>query len=454
MNISGNQIRRLGFFGLLMIGVVSVDSIRNLPIGAQYGMALITFYLIAGLTFFLPLLIITGFLAKRYPHTGGSYLWIEAAFGKNQGFIAVWLQWVYNVIWYPTIFAFISTTLAALISPHLENSNLFILIASLIFFWSVTASGCLGIRAVSTISTLSTLIGTLLPMALIIALAVYWLLSSHPSATPISFQALVPNKNDLDNLAFFGNILFSLVGIEVIGMHAGDVENPEKNYPRALVWAGSIILLSLILSSFALCIVIPSQKIGLLSGLIDSFNLFFSHYHLPWATELIGIAIILGGLGIASSWIIGLARGLQVASVSSNLPKVLHKLNKHRMPYVILILQAIIFTLLVSVFLLFPNINNSYWLLSNMTNQFSLLYYVLLFLAAFKLFRREKKSNAYLILILLAVLISAIGIGVGFLPPTSIVGAKAIFHYELTLCLGALIFLAPLLFFFKKRKVE
>ena len=39
---------RLGLLPLVMIAIVSVDSLRNVPIGAQYGFSLISFYLLAG----------------------------------------------------------------------------------------------------------------------------------------------------------------------------------------------------------------------------------------------------------------------------------------------------------------------------------------------------------------------------------------------------------------------
>ncbi|MFX8327836.1 amino acid permease, partial [Acinetobacter baumannii] len=75
---------------------------------------------------------------------------------------------------------------------------------------------------------------------------------------------------------------------------------------------------------------------------MQAFQLFFEQYHLSWGMTLIGFAIILGSLGTAVSWIVSLARGLQVAaaSPSSRLPKGLQKTNRHHMPYVVLILQA------------------------------------------------------------------------------------------------------------------
>ena len=447
-NNNSMPLRHLGIFSLLMIAIVSVDSIRNLPIAAQYGVSLITFYLIAAVGFFIPLIIVIRLLAVRYPTTGGSYIWIQAAFGERLGFISIWLQWIYNIIWYPTIFAFISTVLASLLMHGYETNRFFILGCSLILFWLVTAINCLGIRTVGWLSALYAILGTLLPMAVIIVLAALWLWEGHPSATPITWHALIPNHDHMLNLTYFVNILFSLLGLDVIAMHAGDVKRPERTYTIVLALAGVIIVLSLVLSSLAICVVVSPKQIGLLSGLTDAFNLFFARYHWPLGSELMGIAIILGALGTATSWIVGLARGLQVAASSpvSRLPASLQKLNRHQMPVVIFMLQGVIFTLLMSVFLIFPNINHSYWILSSMTAQFALIYYVILFCAAFALLRRQGMSKRALSFLILPVVTSAVGIVVGFLPPADLLGLAAQVRYELLLAFGMIIFLLPLFF--------
>ena len=457
MAIINTPARTLGLFRLTMIMVISVDSIRNISISAQYGFALVSFYALIGITFLLPLILISSRLASQYPNTGGSYLWIQAAFGKKIGFLSIWLQWVYQIIWYPTIFAFIASIVATLIHPALELNSWFILLISLSLFWIMTLFSTYGIKATTWISTIGALIGTLLPMVFIIVLAAYWLASKHVSATPLSLKALLPDQNARDNLSYFANILFSVLGLEVAAMHAGDVKTPERTYRKAMMLAGMIILVSLIFSALALSIVIPPAHIGLLDGLMAAFSVFLDAYHLGALIPFVGLAIILGSLGIAFSWIIGLARGLQVACVDAGVFPSLQALNKRYMPYRVLLLQGVIYSLLVSVFLLFPNVNNAYWILSALTSQFALIYYVILFMAAIKLVGNCKQnktpgSSKTLInfgLLILAIITSVIGIGVGFIPPTSIPG-NSLWKFELLLIAGLVLFCLPVIFICKR----
>src|SRR5690242_8046126 len=95
--------KRLSVFALVMINVIAVDSLRNLTMGAEYGLALVFFYSLAALLFFIPTVLVTAELATGWPITGGSYVWVREAFGSRLGFLAIWLQWIYNVVWYPTI---------------------------------------------------------------------------------------------------------------------------------------------------------------------------------------------------------------------------------------------------------------------------------------------------------------------------------------------------------------
>ena len=245
-------------------------------------------------------------------------------------------------------------------------------------------------------------------------------------------------------------ILFGLLGIEVIAMHSANVPQPHKAYPRALLISTPIILFSLLLSSLALCIIVPAEHIKLLSGLMEIFDAFFSMYHFALGTQFIGWCIIIGGLGIASSWMIGLARGIHIAlSSTTSVPKVFLKLNKNGMPMNILIFQGIVYTLLLSAFLLFPSVNSSYWLLSALTAQFALLYYVLLFAAAIKLFRSESKTSLSSTLIpLSAGIVSLIGVAVGFIPPSQI-SAEHVLQYEVFM-LASILFFCVIPFFIIK----
>src|SRR3990167_5004481 len=216
----------LGVFSLVMINVIAIDNLRSLTAGAEYGLALVFFYALAILLFFLPSVLITAELATAWPTTGGAYIWVREAFGPRFGFLAIWLQWIYNVVWYPTIFSFVAGILAYSIYPPLVDNKLFMFSVTLGTFWGITLLNCLGLKISNIISIVGAIVGTMFPMILIGSLGMLWLYLDRPSQISFSISNLIPNFSNLNNLAFLTNVLFGLMGIEMSAVHAGDVRNP------------------------------------------------------------------------------------------------------------------------------------------------------------------------------------------------------------------------------------
>ena len=149
MHVSAPK-RVLSVFSLVMINVIAVDSLRTVAITAKLGFALVYYYLLAAIIFFIPVALVAAELATAYPNRGGLYVWVREAFGLRAGFMTIWLQWVYNIVWYPTIMAFITGTLAYLFDHHLASNTFYLLGSSITLFWLFTALNCFGMRLSGT----------------------------------------------------------------------------------------------------------------------------------------------------------------------------------------------------------------------------------------------------------------------------------------------------------------
>ncbi|HEY5236647.1 MAG TPA: amino acid permease, partial [Rhabdochlamydiaceae bacterium] len=75
--------KKLGLFAVAMMNIVIVANLQMITATAVYGYSLILFYLLATILFFVPCMLIISQLSTAYPITGGSYLWVEKAFGKQ-----------------------------------------------------------------------------------------------------------------------------------------------------------------------------------------------------------------------------------------------------------------------------------------------------------------------------------------------------------------------------------
>jgi len=437
--------KTLGLFQLVMINVIAVDSIRTLTFSAVYGFSLVFFYLLAALFFFLPTAFVSAELGTGWPTRGGIYVWVREAFGKKWSLIVIWLNWIYNIIWYPTIMALIAGTFAYLFNPALASNKFYMCGAILVLFWAATFLNCFGMRISSWISTIGAIVGTIFPMLLIALLGIIWVWKNNPLQIDLSWSALLPAGSQTTNLAFLTNVLFGLLGLEMAATHAAEMRNPIRDYPRSLFISAGIILATIILASLAIAIVVPTKELSLATGVMQAFTAFADAYGLFWLSPLMAGCIILGGLSGVSAWIIGPTKGLLVASQDGSLPPFLRYTNKKDVPVRILVLQALIVSVLSLLFILMPTVNSSYWILSVITAQVALLVYIFLFAAAIKL----KKHKAHVqrpfrvpggkwglsLISGLGITSCLVVICFGFWPPGDI-QIQSIFSYELFLILG------------------
>jgi len=273
-------------------------------------------------------------------------------------------------------------------------------------------------------------------MTLMIILGIIWIASGKETSTPITFANLIPDFS-LDTIAFFQTILFSLVGIEVVAVHRKDVINPERTYKIALTVARVLIFFSLTFSTMALVVIVPhAQLISSVVGLIQVFQIFFDAYNMPIFVYFIGGSVILGTVGVASSWIIGLTRCLYTtlrdSDYAGHLKWLLIK-NKFDIPYRILFVQALVFTCLLSLLIFLPSVEYAYWLLTTLTTQYTCIYYIIIFIAVLRLRMQRLGYLDFMNVIgpALAILMCVFGFVVGFFPTTMNQGIVLPFEFEL-----------------------
>lgn len=442
----------LTIFSLTMITVGSVDSIRNLPATALFGSQLIAFFFLGALFFLIPTALISAELASGWPKQGGIYIWVKEAFGRHIGFLAIWLQWIENVIWYPTILSFVAGTIGYLINPAMASNAHFLWIVIVSSFWGATLLNLRGMSSSALFSNVCAISGLLLPMSLIIGLGAAWIVGGNPLQIPFDAQNIMPHWQDSSMWVSLTAIMMSFCGIEIATVHANDVENPQHAFPRALIYSVVIILTTLILGSLAIAVVLPQHEINLVAGIMQAFNAFFAKYHLLWLMPVVALMLVMGGLGGVSNWIIAPTKGLLVAAEDGNLPAVFQRTNRNGAPTVMLMTQAVIVTLLSTLFLFMPSVNGSYWLLTALAAQLYMLMYLLMFFAAIKLrFSAPNHPRAFRIPggkagLLAVASIGIIGAGttlvVSFMPPEGI-NIGSTLRYELTLIIGLFLMCSP-----------
>lgn len=432
----------LSLTSLALLQIVIVANLQPLSANAVYGFSLPFLYLLAAIGFFVPCIMMVSKLTTAYPQTGGAYIWVEKAFGKKMGFFTFTLLWISNLLWYPSLFSLIASNAAYIIDPQLATHKLFIMSFAVGFFWIITGLNCLGIAMSTRLSILSAVLGIILPIVLIITAGIYWLLSGHPLAVSLQTTPIIPDFSHINNLGFLIAVAICFFGIEIPAVHAGNVMQPEKNFPKSLWISGSLILLLTLTATLAISIIIPATQLSVVTGVLDAIQLFFVQLHLSKLLSLIFLIVFIGNIGSAMAWMLGSTRGMFVASVNNHVLTFLQKTNKNQAPIGVLIFEAVLFTLAMLVFLLFPKVSDSFWLLLDAASQITLVYYIILFASAITL---KNNSDVFWVVMALGAITSILALLFGFIPPPDLNPSQILVFHSVLLLGLAIAMVLPLL---------
>ena len=436
---------KLGVATLAIMNVTAVVSLRGLPAEAEYGISSAFYYLFAAIVFLIPTSLVAAELAAMFQDKqGGVFRWVGEAFGKKVGFLAIWLQWVESTIWYPTVLTFGAVSLAFIgmnsaSDMSLASNKIYTLVVVLIIYWAATFISLKGMGWVSKVAKVGGLIGTIIPAALLVLLGIIYLVSGGKSQMDFG-GSFFPDITKLDNLVLASGIFLFYAGMEMTGIHVKDMDNPSKNYPKAVFLGALITVLIFVLGTFALGIIIPQKDINLTQSLLVGFDNYFKYIRMSWLSPIIAIALAFGVLAGVLTWVSGPSKGIFAVGKAGYLPPFMQKSNNIGVQKNILLIQGGIVTLLSLLFVVMPSVQSFYQILSQLTVLLYLIMYLLMFAAAIYLrynmkdterpFRLGKHGNGMMWIISgVGFLGSLLAFVLSFIPPAQIsVGSNAVWY--------------------------
>ena len=454
---------KLSVATLAIMNVTAVVSLRGLPAEAEYGVSSAFYYLFAAIVFLIPTALVAAELAAMFSDKqGGVFRWVGEAFGKRMGFLAIWLQWVESTIWYPTVLTFGAVSLAFIGMNHaydmtLASNRLYTLVVVLAIYWLATFISLKGMSWVGKVSKFGGLVGTIIPAGLLVILAIVYLVSGGTSQMDFH-GSFFPDLTNFNNLVLASSIFLFYAGMEMGGIHVKEVDNPSKNYPKAVLIGSLVTVLIFVLGTFSLGIIIPKEDINLTQSLLVGFDRYFAFIKASWLSPIIAIALAFGVLAGVLTWVAGPSKGIFAVGRAGYLPPFFQKTNKIGVQRNILLIQGAIVTLLGLLFVVMPSVQSFYQILSQLTVLLYLIMYLLMFAAAIYLrynmkdlarpFRIGSKGNGLMWLIGgLGFLGSLLAFILSFIPPGQIaVGSNAMWYSVLVIgCIVVVV--APLIIY-------
>jgi putative glutamate/gamma-aminobutyrate antiporter len=443
---------------LAFMTTASVASLRSAPTMAVYGLTCVFLYLVPAIIFLLPQSLVAAELASGW--TGGVFRWVSEGLSPAWGLLAVWCQFAMTIFYYPTLLGFVASTLAYIFNPDLADNGVYTGIVIVVVFWlGVFMSARGGTGGIAKLASSGLLIGTLIPGALLVILGIVYLLQGNASAAPMDASHLVPEWTGIASLVLIVNNFLSYSGMEMNAVHVGSLRDPKSEFPKAMFFACGLVLLIFILPALAISWVIPAEELSLTAGVMQAFDAFFAYFDLQKLVPIVAIALVCASAGGMLTWLSGPSKGLLlIARREGYLPPFFQQQNSNEVAVNILVVQGAITTVIALLYALVPSVSSAYWILSVMTTQVYLVVYLLMFVAAVQLRRKQPDvergytAPALMFMCVMGFLASAAAILIGFVPPSQFENGSDAAYVGLILAGTVLLGLLPPWLFLRLRK--
>ena len=283
-----------------------------------------------------------------------------------------------------------------------------------------------GVNIMAYLNNIST-IAKMIPMVIFVIGGLFFLKGSN--FTPFLKDGM--NMNSISAAVI--TVFYAFTGFENVGVAAGDMENPKKNVPKALIISMSIVSVIYFLIQFNCIGTLGTNLSGTSTPVADAMGTFLGNKGALLVT--LGTLVSIAGLNICGSF--NTPRCAQALADGGLLPKTLSKCNRRKVPYVAVFITGMLAVLL--------TLTGSFTELAAISVISRFSQYIPTCLAVIALRKKsDGKKDGY-----------RVPLGYTFPVIAILASIWLIFHtevYKLIAGLGAMVVVAPIYFIMKKRK--
>ncbi len=378
--------KELGLFDLVLTQVVFVVGTIWVGWAAQLGNQQTFYWVLAIVTFYLPLAAVVIFLNRLAPLEGGVYQWAKVAFSDFAAFMVAWNLWIFGISVMSGIGLIIKKNIAYAVGPRaqwMHESKWMTTVICVLLMLSIIAASRRGLalgKWVQNVGGLFLLVtfATLILLPFITA-GRGTLNNYHPFA--MSFPEVSShNINVFSKLA-----VGALSGFEYIAILAGECRAPARNISRSVLISAPIIVVMFILGTASVLSFVAPENVDLIGPIPQVLSLGFGSF--GWVSTVVSITIFgvaARQIALMSIYFAGNTRLPMVAGWDNLLPAWFSRLHKrHRTP-----VNSILFVGVITLaFSLVPLIGvveqEAFQIQDNAATMFYALIYIVLFAIPF-----------------------------------------------------------------------
>ena len=325
--------RRLSLFGLICIayfttsgGAFGIEPLVG-QVGAGWAIALI---LLSPIVWSLPMALMVAELATLLPDEGGYYIWVRESLGSFWAVQEAWWTMGYGIA-LAAIFPVLFVSYLTFFIPSLDSSagGSAALIRWLVAVLVIVTATAVNLRGAVDVGAWA--IGSaIFILACFVVLVLVWV--AHGSGPAVAIGAV---RADLSRgrpealLLGLSTIVFNFGGWDNISPFAGEVEQPQRNYPRALAVVMITVVLGYLLPVIAGVAVTTDPAVW---SAEQGFPVIAQLIGGRWLGSLIAAAGLVSMWNLFNSQILYVSRLPLVMARDGWLPKIFGKVSDSAAP--------------------------------------------------------------------------------------------------------------------------
>jgi len=384
--------RVFGVVDFALFNVAVVFSIRGLATAAIMGPVSLLLWVLATLTFFVPLALAVMELSSRDPGEGGFYRWVRDAFGESSGFVAGWFYWLSNLTYLPSLLIFLAGNAVYVGGwTGAGEDPWFIVPFTLVILWIAT---WLNVRGFSLGRHVTNLGGIAAPLAALLLLAAAAVAFGRYGATTSLGPSAWHLPDRLSTLGYFATLSFAFAGFELSTLMGGEVRDPSRTIPRAIMLSAGGIALLYVLGTAAILVALPASDVSPISGMLGAIQAIADRAGWPFLPPLVAILVTFAAFAGFTAWLGGMARLPYAVGLDRFLPAALAELHpRHGTPYKAILLQSVLTTVFIVASQAGATVREAYLLLLLSAVILTFIPYLFLFAALPRLRPREDEPG-------------------------------------------------------------
>ena len=313
-------------------------------------------------------------VSAAIPKTGGMMVYIEEIYGKKLGFLTGWMQ---SVLFFPATIAAISVMFGQQAAILLGNESLVIpmTVGVILLIGVLNTFGSKTSGAIQTVSTVCKLI----PLVLIIVFGFIKGGGNNPIVQPLVAEGISPTGVIGQLLVA---ILFAYDGWINVGAIAGEMKNPGKELPKAIVGGLSLVMGVYVVINLAYLWVLPASELAKYASPASAVaEVLFGSI----GGKIINVGILVSVFGCINGYLLTGPRITYTLGKQKTIPVIFGKLNKNDVPANATLLMAVLSALYA--------LSGQFNLLSDLAMFAVWSFYVLTFIGVMKLRKTHPNLN-------------------------------------------------------------